>query len=145
MAAVQIQRLSPEPDRRALIAGAAAIPLVLGSVLPQSVVEDGVSVCIFHEATGLPCPFCGATRAFVAFGHGQGEWMNFNGYWVLLALATIATALILAVADRRAGGVSTRLRENFSVPLLFRKSWVIAASVVLPGWIWALANASRIH
>lgn len=29
------------------------------------------SICPFYNLTGLPCPGCGLTRAFVCFGHGQ--------------------------------------------------------------------------
>ncbi|MGI8610315.1 MAG: DUF2752 domain-containing protein [Candidatus Dormibacteria bacterium] len=30
-----------------------------------------VPPCIFHLATGLPCPMCGATRSFAAMAHGN--------------------------------------------------------------------------
>ncbi len=29
------------------------------------------SACLFRNLTGLPCPLCGATRAFVCMGHGD--------------------------------------------------------------------------
>lgn len=32
---------------------------------------SGLDTCAFHAMTGLPCPGCGLTRAFVALSHGQ--------------------------------------------------------------------------
>jgi hypothetical protein len=41
--------------------------------------------CLFHEATGLLCPGCGATRALAALLHGHlAEAMHWNALIVLL-------------------------------------------------------------
>jgi hypothetical protein len=31
----------------------------------------GIPCCLFHETTGIPCPFCGLTRSFVSVSHGR--------------------------------------------------------------------------
>ncbi|MDP8257403.1 MAG: DUF2752 domain-containing protein [Candidatus Alcyoniella australis] len=46
--------------------------------------------CGFHRATGLPCPGCGSTRAFVAMGHGQ-----FNTAWTFNPSAVVLYLLML--------------------------------------------------
>ena len=55
--------------------------------------------CPFRAATGLPCPFCGATRAFALAARGAGDWLSYNAPWVVLAaLAVVAGVLVLAGA-----------------------------------------------
>ena len=63
--------------------------------------------CPFRAATGLPCPLCGATRAFALAVRGDGDWLSYNAPWVVLAaLAIVAGLLVLAGALRppRASG-----------------------------------------
>jgi hypothetical protein len=50
----------------------------------------GPVLCTFRSITGLPCPFCGTTRAFGAFSQGQFlESLRLN------PLAFILTFLVL--------------------------------------------------
>jgi hypothetical protein len=108
------------PDPR-LLAPAAA-PLAAGALLPVQPVLDGPALCPFRAATGLPCPLCGATRAFVLAGHGDGRWLDYGAVWVVAAL------LIAVVAF-------TRLQVR-PAPA--------AASVFALAWAWALAHADAI-
>ena len=55
------------------------------------------SVCPFYNMTGLPCPGCGLTRAFVCLGHGR--WLD-SLHWHPLGWLL---ALILAVLWMRNG------------------------------------------
>lgn len=141
------QRLATAIDsNRLLVLGAVmALPLVAGFILPASLIDDGMSLCILREYTGIPCPFCGATRAFISFGHAQGDWLSFNGYWVLLSLtALLGLAALLATrfvssrpSDFLAGQYERAMRSSLGATALI-------AIVVAPGWIWALVNSQNL-
>ena len=107
---------------RALLTSA-ALPLAAGAVVPVAAVDGGAVVCPFRMLTGLPCPLCGATRAFVLFGHGDGRWTSDGAVWVVAALL----AVVVAVRGR------PRLR---GAPAL--------AAVAATAWAWALAHAGTI-
>ena len=89
-----------------LLAGAAAallaLPALVARLLDPSI-ADGPSICPFLHATGVPCPACGATRAFVLLVHGDGDGaLRFNWTWIVIwAVAVIALA---AAAWRSATG-----------------------------------------
>ncbi len=86
--------------------------------------------CPFREATGLPCPLCGATRAFALAVRGDGDWTAYNAPWVVLAaLAVLAGALVLA------GARSGRVR----IP----RAALAAAAVLFVAVAWAYALAQR--
>ncbi len=108
------------PSARLLALGAA--PLTAGVLLPVAPLLDGPDLCPFRLATGLPCPLCGATRAFVLAGHGDGRWLDYGAVWVLLAV-------LLVVAGLR----GWRLR-----------AWPGLAVVGALAWAWALAHAGTI-
>jgi len=48
-------------------------------------------VCPLRMATGIPCPFCGLTRACIAAAHGHlGTSLAFNPAGVVIVIAAIA-------------------------------------------------------
>ncbi len=52
------------------------------------------SICPFHNLSGLPCPGCGLTRAFVCLGHGQiGAAFHWHPLGPFLFAATLFCAL----------------------------------------------------
>ena len=101
---------------------AAAVPLAAGAVLPVGAVLGGPALCPFRELTGVPCPLCGATRAFVLAGHGDGRWLDYGAVWVVAAVLALVVALF-------------RLRVR-AAPA--------AITVFALAWAWALAHADTI-
>lgn len=83
-------------ERKLRIAAAIAIVAGLGIFAllpPPSGTSFGFPACVFHKSTGLPCPFCGGTRAASALLHGDlGRSIYLN------PLAIPAVALLLTIA-----------------------------------------------
>ena len=57
------------PARRLLLLAPAAV-LAAAMLLPTGL-ESPVSLCLVKGLTGLDCPGCGMTRAFLLIGHGR--------------------------------------------------------------------------
>jgi hypothetical protein len=52
------------------------------------------SVCPLRTTTGIPCPFCGMTRAVVAAVHGHlGASLRYNPAGILLVVVALAMLL----------------------------------------------------
>src|SRR5829696_10486572 len=116
-----------------------AFPLLAGGCLPFAAGAvaggdgDGLLLppCPFRAATGLPCPLCGATRAFALAVRGDGGWTAYNAPWVAVAaLAVVAGALMLA------GVRLPRARAPVAV--------AAALLVVAVAWAYALAQRGTI-
>jgi hypothetical protein len=147
MSAVSTQSAQSDPklSRYALVGTVAAAPLLAGALIPQSVIGDGPKLCLLREALGIPCPFCGATRAFIEFGHGSADWLTYNGYWVIVSLAVLLFSLLLIAATLTARGPG-RLPEKIGGRVYSSRlvTPLVLLAVTLPGWIWAFANFNRI-
>src|SRR4051794_41979852 len=59
-------------------------------------------VCQFLEATGIPCPACGATRAFVLAAHGDWSFLHYNWAWIVVWAALLV--MVVGTGWRRAHG-----------------------------------------
>lgn len=103
------------------------------SLLGSPGTVDGT--CLLREAIGLPCPFCGATRAFSHAISGDLSLLHYNFFWVLLALGAIgagAASLFTSVSFR---GFWSR-SDNLAV--------FLTVAALLTGWATALANSAWI-
>jgi hypothetical protein len=108
-------------QRQAIALGAA--PLAAGILIPLHVVDDGTTLCPFREATGLPCPLCGATRAFVYAGHLDARAFEQNVVWVAVAIGLVVAGLT-------------------TLPRLRLAPVAVALGAV--AWAWALAHQATI-
>lgn len=108
----------------AALAALGAAPLAAGALLPAD--GDTGLVCPLLTVTGIPCPFCGGTRAFAHAGHGDlAGVLDHHAVWVLYAVLALAAAVVLLVRRRPA-------------PDLVRPR--VLAALLAPAWAWALVQ-----
>jgi hypothetical protein len=85
------------------------------ALTPQQV-EHGPVGCPFRLATGLPCPGCGLTRAWVYLAHGDlGDALRANPFGLVTmaaSVALIAAVLVAAVRGRPAPSTASWLRSK---------------------------------
>lgn len=138
--AAPVSRAAAERRAAAILLAVAAVPLVGGCLLAQGPSGSGPPLpCPFRLATGWPCPFCGATRAFTALGRGDVSGvLHHNAVWVGVALVAAVVALVGLIAPR--AGRSLRAlpsrggRWRLLLPLL----------LVALGWAWAIVQRATI-
>jgi hypothetical protein len=124
----------------AVLAGAAAatagIAAVLAPVAPT--LARMLPGCVFHAATGLPCPACGTTRAALALLAGDPlAALAFNPLATLAAVGGGALALAAPAwfaaggkvprpAAAPAGGLPRGMRLAFVAALAAQWAWLVA-------------------
>lgn len=135
------------PDRlpHALAAGA-ALAVIVASV---AMVDDGPhpegappsTLCLLRRMTGVPCPTCGMTRAFVAMG--RGDVVAAARHHPLGPVAFVA----MAAAALRSGDIAITGRRRLT-RLTRRAGQALAAlAVAAVGWwlvrlAWMAADGS---
>ena len=113
-----------------VLVGAGCLPFAAGALAGPDGDAGLLPPCPFRAATGLPCPLCGATRAFAFAVRGDGGWTAYNAPWVVLAaLAVLAGVIALAGRLPR-----VRTRPAVAAALLF----------VAVAWAYALAQRGTI-
>ncbi|MBS44544.1 MAG: hypothetical protein CMH83_15540 [Nocardioides sp.] len=116
----------PLPTATDLVAVAAGGALVASLVLPADHIEEGPVLCPFRFLTGLPCPGCGMTRAWVYAAHGRlEESLAVNPFGVVAMV--VGLALVVAVARAR-----IRRAPQPDLDVLVRRPWAL---VLVGAWL----------
>ena len=117
---------------------AAAAYLAFAAIQPRGGFA-AIDVCLFHRATGLPCPSCGLTRSLTDLWHldpaGAWSWnpLGFVAFPLLLASAALAFAP-RRVLERIAAALGARGRSVL---------WVSAGALVLV-FLFGAARAAAV-
>ena len=86
--------------------------------------------CPLFDLAGIPCPTCGATRAFVAAAAGRWveslAWNPLAGTAAMLLLLWLPAAALMAAGRLRPPAVPTELpiAVRWAIPLLIGANWV---------------------
>lgn len=106
-------------------------PVLLASALVPSLAAGPVT-CLFRLLTGLPCPTCGMTHAFVALGHGDAaravEWNAASPLVFAACVSVFALGLAQAASGQR---LLDRFSRRVRLPLIpvaaaaFTSAWAV--------------------
>jgi hypothetical protein len=119
-----------------LLALASAGALCVAFALPANDAAHGPVVCPFRLATGLPCPGCGLTRAWVFLAHGRvGDAVSANPFGLITMPVAVAFVLGFVVAWVRRGPAPDLTRIG--------RSW-IAKAVVTAWLVFAIARLGAV-
>jgi hypothetical protein len=129
--------MTPETRRARWLLAAGCLPFAAGRLLSPA---DGPGVCLLREATGLPCPLCGGTRAFAYAARGDARFLEYNAVWVIAAAAAILLGLAGLVAARAGRAPLARARTALRGPA-GAVAFVLAAMIP---WAYALAHRAAI-
>lgn len=119
-----------------LVLVTACLPFLAGRLAAATGLDTGSSaLCPFRAVVGLPCPFCGATRAFALAADGNPDFLRYNGVWVIAAGIAAGIGVVLLAVPLR----TDRLRRWVGAWMV----WGLALLMVL-AWVWALVNRDAI-
>ena len=115
---------------------AGCLPLLAGAIYSAA---DGAEripgACPFLLVTGVPCPFCGATRAFAFLASGDLAFLNYSALWVFAAGGLVVAGLLVIFTRFSLKGFWSR-RDNLAV-------WLVTG-VIVAGWACAFINRGAI-
>lgn len=96
------------------------------ALLDPAAVADGPVVCPFRLLTGLPCPGCGMTRAWVFLAHGSvGDALMANPFALVTLPAAVVLVLLVFLSAVRRG----------QPPDLARVARSPATKIVVVAWV----------
>lgn len=131
-----------------MLAGLVAPVALVGLAFDAGAADDGAGWrCPLLHATGVPCPACGATRAFVHLANGDLGFLSYNWAWPVLWAMAIGWALLLLVRGWRARPLAGMMAARAGA-LLSRRAWAVVALpfvILLPTWLVALSNLEHIR
>ena len=109
-----------------LAVGCAGALCAAFSLTPQQA-TTGPVVCPFRLVTGLPCPGCGMTRAWVFLAHGRlGEAVSANPFaFVTMPAALVIVLLVVAAWVRRRPMPDLRRGVRHPVGKVLIASWIV--------------------
>ncbi|MCK9590267.1 MAG: DUF2752 domain-containing protein [Terrimicrobiaceae bacterium] len=125
-----MNRLSPEGRWLRLGLAFATLLMMLGLALARSGCRPPLFPCGFHAVSGLPCLFCGGTRAVSAVLHGNlpmAFYLNALAFPVLALVAMILVGLLVEAATGR----PIAPWETY-----FRRLGRVAPVLILPALAW---------
>jgi len=111
------------------------VSLSASAVIGLSIALNGPPLpfpgCLFRLITGLPCPSCGLTHAFIALGHGRVSEAFLDNIMSPLLFVTLIGVLGVSVYESLAG-------RYLLQPLWTRvKNKVLVGVLILAGLSWA--------
>jgi len=113
----------------------AVLGVLTGLMLP--IVGVQLPACNFRRMTGIACPGCGGTRAWLLLSHMHVlEALEMNPLVAVLGIAGGLCALYSAVV--LALGLP-RIRLSFSSRVERRTFWIAMAVVALANWAYLIA------
>lgn len=92
-----------------------------------------VTLCMFRNATGLPCPACGSTRAAFAVADGRPLDAVAHNPFVTIAAVLGAAWLVLRVGFARRVVIDLPPRARVLV-------WAALAALLGANWIYVIAR-----
>ena len=100
------------------------------------------TLCLFKQATGLPCPSCGTSRAVLLLARGEFReslMMNPLGIFAAAGLAAIPLWILVDIFRRKESFYRSFIwMEQFFI----NRRWAAAlgATFVVSNWIWNITK-----
>ncbi len=94
-------------------------------------------MCVFKNATGIPCPSCGSTRAVLLLSKGDivgAMLMNPIGILLGIILLTVPLWMLYDVLFQK----ETLLNFYRKTEQILKRKWIAIAviTLILANWIW---------